>query len=152
MSAGMTAVLADLDDIAFAQRASVGLAEFWGRAGIAHSMLVRGWFETAVDVVIAHGPFFESRSYDSLFAAAPTDTLRHHVVLTVSFEVALERVMSDPERGPAALSVQPDFLRATHERFAALVGSLPFVDVVIDTSHMEPREVAERVFQGLSAE
>lgn len=143
---GMTAALADLDDIAFTQRANVDLAEFWRRAGTAHSALVRGWFEAGVDVVIAHGPFFESGSYDSLFAAAPADTRRHHVLLHATVEVALERVAADPERGPDALSAQPDFLRATHATFAELVRSLPNLDMEIDTSKLTPAEVADRVF------
>ncbi|WP_349257843.1 adenylyl-sulfate kinase [Iamia sp.] len=42
-AAGMTVALADLDDLAFAQRAELDLAEFWRRAGVAHSGLVRGW-------------------------------------------------------------------------------------------------------------
>lgn len=150
-AAGMTAALADLDDVAFAQRANVDLAEFWRRAGTAHSALVRGWFEAGVDVVIAHGPFFESGSYDSLFAAAPVDARRHHVLLCATVGVALERVAADPERGPDALSAEPDFLRATHATFAELAGSLPNVDMEIDTSNLPPAEVADRVFTLLDA-
>lgn len=150
-AAGMTASLADLDDVAFAQRANVELAEFWERAGTAHSALVHGWFEAGVDLVIAHGPFFEACSYGSLFAAAPTDALRHHILLRASFEVALERVVSDPDRGPDAVSADPAFLRSTHERFAELVGSLPKVDLEIETSHLTPAEVADQVFTLLRA-
>ncbi len=59
-AADVTTALADLDDLALAQRANLGLSEFWRRTGVAHSALVRGWFEAGADVVIAHGPFFES--------------------------------------------------------------------------------------------
>lgn len=143
---GMTASLADLDDLAFAQRANLDLGEFWRRAGIAHSALVRGWFEAGVDVVIAHGPFFESRSYESLRAAVPGDVVHHHVLLRAPFEVALARVQSDSERGPTATSAQPEFLRAAHETFANLVGSLPHIDIDIDTSTSAAAEVADHVF------
>ena len=138
--------LADLDELAFAQRADLRLDELWHRAGVAHSALVRGWFDAGVDVVIAHGPFFESRSYESLFAAAPAGVRRHHVLLQVAFEDALERVSSDPARGSTALSVQPDFLRSTHDAFAEVVASFPPIDLEVDTSGLTADAVADRVF------
>ena len=143
---GMTASVADLDDLAFSQRAQIGVSELWRRAGVAHSALVRGWFDAGVDVVIAHGPFFEARSYGSLFAAAPAEAVRHHVLLRTTFEIALERVASDPERGPSAMSTQPDFLRETHVAFAERVTSLPPVDIDLDTSASTAAEVADRAF------
>lgn len=145
-ASGMTACLVDLDDVAFAQRATLDPDELWRRAGVAHSALVRGWFEAGVDVVIAHGPFFESRSYESLFAAAPADARHHHVLLRAPFEVALSRVRSDPGRGPGMRSVQADFLRTTHETFAELIGGLPPIDVDLDTSTFTAQAVADRLF------
>jgi thymidylate kinase len=143
---GLTSALADLDDIAFAQRATLGLEEFWRRAGVAHSALVRGWFDAGVDVVVAHGPFFESDSYESLLAAAPVDAQLHHVLLRATFEVALGRVQADPGRGSMARSAQPEFLRATHQVFAEVADSLPRVDVELDTSGLTAAEVADQVF------
>ena len=144
--AGMTASVADLDDVAFAQRARIDVPELWRRAGVAHSALVRGWFEAGVDVVIAHGPLFEAQSYGSLHAAAPADALRHHVLLRATYEIALERVTSDPERGPSAMSTRPDFLRETHVAFADRITSLPQVDIDLDTSASTAAEVADRAF------
>lgn len=148
-AAGTTVALADLDDIAFAQRANVDVVKFWEAAGIAHSALVRGWFQAGVDVVVAHGPFFESRSYHALFAAAPAGALRHHILLRTGIEVALDRVGADPDRGPDAVSVDPAFLRSAHERFAELASSLPDVDVEIDTSELTPAEVVDQVLTRL---
>jgi len=145
-STGAATCLADLDEIAFAQRAQLELAEFWRRAGVVHSGLVRGWFEAKADVVIAHGPFFESGSYDSLFAAAPEDALQHHVLLRVPFEIALQRVMIDPGRGPGAISRDSELLRTTHERFREVEQSLPRVDIEIETSDMSAADVADRLF------
>jgi len=145
-SSGLSVSLVGLDEVAFAQRADLGLDEFWHRAGVAHSALVRGWFDAGADVVIAHGPFFESDSYESLMAAAPSGARRHHVLLDAPFDVALDRVVSDPERTRTALSVQPDFLRSTHEAFAALVESLPRVDLTVDTAGLTADEVAHSVF------
>ena len=142
----MTACLADLDDLAFAQRADLDLSELWRRAGIAHSALVGGWFAAGADVVIAHGPFFESRSYESLRAAAPAGTRHHHVLLRAPFEVALARVQADRARGPTARSRQPEFLRATHETFATLIGGLPPIDIDVDTATSTAHEVADGIF------
>lgn len=142
---GAATCLADLDEVAFAQRAQLELAEFWRRAGVVHSGLVRGWFETGADVVIAHGPFFESRSYDLLFAAAPEDARQHHVLLRVPFEIALQRVTTDPGRGTRAISRDRGFLRATHERFRGVEQSLPRVDIEIETSDMSAADVADRL-------
>lgn len=142
-AAGMTVALADLDDLAFAQRAELDLSEFWRRAGVAHSGLVRGWFDAGVDAVVGHGPFFESRSYGSLFAATPADALVHHFLLRTPFEIALERVLGDPGRGPDAISATPEFLRATHENFSKVAGSLPDVDLEVDTSEVTAAEVAD---------
>lgn len=145
-ASGRTACAADLDDIAFAQRGNLDLAEFWRRAGVAHSALVQGWFDAGVDVVIAHGPFFESGSYESLFSAAPADAQRHHVLLRAPFEVALARVRADPDRGPGARSVQAEFLGATHETFGKVIGELPHINLDLDTSTSTAQEVANRVF------
>lgn len=95
--------------------------------------------------MIAHGPFFESRSYDLLFAAAPEDALQHHVLLRVPFEIALRRVAVDPGRGPSALSQDREFLRATHDRFREVESSLPRVDIEIDTAEMSAADVADRL-------
>ncbi|MEN3271607.1 MAG: hypothetical protein V7636_368 [Actinomycetota bacterium] len=144
-AAGLTAVAVDLDDLAFAHRGPVDVPDFWRRAGIAHVALVRGWFEAGVDVVIAHGPFFESGTYDELFGAAGRDGRVHHVLLTVDAGVALERVTADPDRGPDAGSKDPVFLRSTHDHFATIVPTLPPTDLVLDTTNMRRRDVAARI-------
>lgn len=142
-SANRSVAIADLDDVAFMQRGVRDIPEFWRRAGIAHSALVLGWFDSGIDVVIAHGPFFESRSYDSLFASAKAGSRTHHVVLSVPFDIALQRVTADRERGSSALSKNPDFLRSTHDAFAEL--DLPPADYTFDTSSMTATEIVERL-------
>lgn len=144
-ASGLTAALADLDALAFAQRASLGLEEFWRRAGVAHSALVRGWFDAGVDVGVAHGPFFESNSYELLRSAVPADAQLHHVVLWAPFDVVLARVSSDPDRPDRARSRQPLFLRSAYEIFVEVAASLPHVDAEIDTAELTPQQVADRV-------
>lgn len=139
-SQGWSVASADLDDIAFAQDGCPELAEFWRRAGVAHAALVRGWFESGTEVIIAHGPFYESRSYDSLRAAVNSGSRTHHVLLTVCFDIALQRVTADSGRPPSALSRNPDFLRSTYDAFAAL--DLPPIDETFDTSQIMATDLA----------
>lgn len=125
------------------------MGEFWRRAGVAHSALVSAWFAAGVDVVIAHGPFFESRSYDSLFASPPAGTRVQHVLLQVSYEVAQERVSADPDRAPHALSKDPEFLRSTHDNFKVIEAELPHVDLVCDTTYRTALDAAEELARTL---
>jgi len=141
----LTVAIADLDDVAFAQRGSLDVPEFWRRAGVAHVQLVRGWFDAGVDVVVAHGPFFESGTFEQLFATVGPAGRVHHVLLLVSVDVALERVTCDPDRGPGAVSKDPAFLRATHDSFRDLIPFLPPPVLVLDTAGSPPREVAARI-------
>ncbi len=143
--AGLTTAIADLDDIAFAHRGEVDLAEFWRRAGVAHVGLVRGWFEAGADVVVAHGPFFESRSYEQLFETIAPPGRVHHVLLLVSVEDALERVTSDSDRGPQALSKDPVFLRTTHDTFRERTPTLPPSVLVLETTGTSPSDLAARI-------
>jgi shikimate kinase len=142
-SASRSVAVADLDDVALTQRGARDIPEFWRRAGVAHTALVRGWFDSGIDVVIAHGPFFESCSYDTLFASTRADSRTHHVLLKVPFDIALQRVTADPERGPSALSKDPDFLRSTHDAFAEL--DLPPADYTFDTFKLTPTEIVDRL-------
>jgi hypothetical protein len=144
-AAGRTAAVADLDDVAFAHRGPLDLPEFWRRAGVAHVGLVNGWFAAGVDVVIAHGPFFESGTYDALFATVQPAGRVHHVLLRVTFDCALERVTSDPDRGPHALSRDPDFLRSTHDAFERIEPDLPPSELVLDTSEVSASDTAARI-------
>ena len=142
-SLGRSVASADLDDVAFAQDGCPDLATFWRRAGVAHAAIVRGWFASGTEVVIAHGPFYESRSYDSLLAAVNPGCRTLHVRLTVRFDIALERVAADTGRPPSALSRNPDFLRSTYDAFSAL--DLPLTDETFDTSQTAAANIAERL-------
>lgn len=144
-AAGRTAAIADLDDVAFAHRGPLDLSEFWRPAGVAHVGLVNGWFDAGVDVVIAHGPFFESGTYEALFATVQPGGRFHHVLLRVAFHCALERVTRDLDRGPHAVSRDPDFLRSTHDVFQQLEPSLPPTDLVLDTTELSASDAAARI-------
>lgn len=139
--AGLSVANVDLDDVAFMQAGLDDVPELWRRAGLAHVAMVRAWFDSGVDVVVAHGPFFESRSYDELFATA-TDV--HHVLLRIDYDTALARVTADSDRG---ISKDPGFLRMTHDAFAAIEPTLPSVDLVIETAELTADGVADRIYE-----
>jgi hypothetical protein len=145
-ASGQTAANVDLDDVAFMQDGVHDPPELWRRGGIAHVALVRAWYEAGMDVVIAHGPFFETGAYPDLFAAAPAAARVRHVLLRASYDVALARVTRDPSRGPHAVSTRPDFLRRTHDTFAAIVERLPPVDLTIDTDRRTAEAVADAIW------
>jgi RecA/RadA recombinase len=142
-AAGWTVANADLDEVAFTQRSET--PDYWRRAGVAYTGLVRGWFEAGCEAVICHGPFFEAECYGPLFASAPTGGRVRHVRLSVRFEVALARVLADSQRPPTALSKNPDFLRSTHEVFRAKEPTLPPADLTIETSTISAASVAGRI-------
>jgi hypothetical protein len=145
-AAGRSAANVDLDDVTFMQDGVHDPREFWRRGGTGLVALVRAWYASGIDVVIAHGPFFETDAYPALFAAAPPGARVRHVLLRVSYEVALARVTSDPTRGPRAVSTRPDFLRRTHDTFRETIESLPPVDLDLDTTDLSADAVADRIF------
>ena len=144
--AGTTAALVDLDDLAFAQRGTQELPELWRRAAAVAGATVRAGFAAGTDVVIAHGPFFESDGYRLLLDDLPPETVVRHVLLRVPVPVALERVAADPSRG---LSRDPEFLRSTHDHFAQIEHRLPVPDLTFDTSTHAAADVAADLARAL---
>lgn len=143
--AGSTAAVVDLDDVAFMQR-DIAPHKLWRRGSIASAALVRGWFDAGTEAVVAHGPFFESGGYDLLLEVQPSDVAVRHVLLRVPVQVALARVARDDRRGA---SKNPDFLRATHERFAGLEALLPRPDFVFQTETLGAEAIADAIVAGL---
>jgi thymidylate kinase len=62
-----------------------------------------------------------------------------HVLLRVSYETALRRVSGDPGRG---LSKDPEFLKATHDRFRELERTKPEPHFVFDTEARTADDIA----------
>lgn len=111
-------VAVDLDDVVFAQRAPLDEhGETWARGRRVHAALVGAWFAEGVDVVVAHGPLQHDPGLATLLAAVPAGTDVVRVLLQVSFEAAVTRVLADPTR---VFSRDLDFLRECHDRFAVL--------------------------------
>ena len=144
---GMTAADVDMDDIALMQCGGDNLDEFWRRAAIATAGLIRAWFGAGTDVVITHGPFFESGGFEILGSAQPPGVNVRHVLLGVDAEVAVNRVKGDPTRG---ISSEPDFVRASNERLRCLRPSLPVMSLELDTTSRGPDEIADDVMAALT--
>jgi shikimate kinase len=144
---GMTAADVDMDDVAFMQCGGDDLDEFWRRAAVATAGLVRGWFDAGVEVVVTHGPFFESDGFEVLRRALPADVEAHHVLLRVAPEVAVERAQGDPTRG---ISRDPAFVRDSNACLAALRDALPIMRLEVDTTVRGPDEIAADVLAAVT--
>ncbi|HEY8591127.1 MAG TPA: hypothetical protein VIL55_16390 [Naasia sp.] len=145
---GLTVVVADVDDVAaMAHTPAGGEPATWEAAHRAHSALVRHWLTEGVDVVIAHGPIYTAMETAALLDGLPpaTDVLK--VLVSVDYDVALHRVAADTSRG---LSRDPGFLRATHDRFARVIGEFGEVDLEFDTAATAPGSVVDRIADALA--
>jgi chloramphenicol 3-O-phosphotransferase len=144
---GMTAADVDMDDVAFMQCGGDDLHEFWRRAAVATAGLIRAWFDAGMDVVVTHGPFFESDGFEILRHARPTDVDVHHVLLRVTTEVAITRNQNDPRRG---ISNDPKFIRDSNDQFHGLGHVLPVMNLELDTTRRGPDEIAADVMAALT--
>lgn len=143
---GMTAADVDMDDVAFMQCGGDDLHEFWRRAAVATAGLIRAWFDAGVDVVVTHGPFFESDGFEILRLARPPDVEVHHILLRVTAEVAITRVRNDPGRG---ISKDPKFVRDSNDRIQRLGHVPPVMNLELDTTRRGPDEIAAEVMGAL---
>jgi hypothetical protein len=111
--------------------------------------LVDGWMRAPVDVVVAHGSLSTTDDVAELASSVPAGAHVTLVLLRVSLETALIRVRSDPERG---LSRDPDFLRATHARFAErLAASEVRFDHEFDTETTDLAAIVDALARPLTA-
>lgn len=145
---GAAAAVVDLDDVAFMQRSPPDVHEFWRRAASVTGAIVNAWFDSGTEVVVVHGPFFESGGYALLLGGLPPEVDVRHVLLRVPVDVALERAAADPSRG---MSRDPDFLRSTHEHFTRIEPSLPVPDFTYDTAARPAADVVAELAVELRA-
>ncbi len=142
VAAGRTVACTDLDDVARLGHAPGGLtAEHWTQAHTTHGVLVGALLEQPFDLVVAHGPIYDTEETAAVLAHVPPGTGVLRVLLTCALGTAQERVTGDPERG---LSREPAFLRRTHARFWDLRPGIA-ADLVADTGTTAVAEVCDRV-------
>ncbi len=137
---GRSVAVVDVDDVVFMQRAP--LEQFdrtWERGRAVHGELVGRWLRSDVDVVVAHGPAYTAEETTALMADVPDDVPVLRALLLVPYDVALDRVTADPDR---ALSRDPDFLRRTHDRFTALLPTIPPCDRTYRTEEVDAATIA----------
>jgi hypothetical protein len=139
----MTAADVDMDTVAFMQCGGDDVDEFWRRAAVATAGLTRAWFGAGIDVVVTHGPFFESDGFDILWSAQPAEVEVHKILLRVAAEVAIDRVQDDSTRG---ISRNPQFVRDSNDRLQGLGDALPPMDLELDTTRRTPDQLAADAF------
>ena len=118
----------------------------WRTARQVHDELVAAFRRSDVDHVIAHGSFFYADEEGS--PEGVRDERALPVLLSASYELALERVRGDSDRG---ISKDPTFLRWTHDRFAERATTLPPFALSFDTAVAPIEEIAETVVSRLLA-
>lgn len=140
--AGRAAAVLDLDDVVDTIGGFVGLdAARFRRAQIVHGELVAGWLHQGFDVV-APGPFFEPEEQEALLHAVPEEIVPRLVQLVTTYEVALERVSADADRG---LSRHPELLRHFYDRVESLLPTLPSCDWSFDTTVRSSEDIVDEL-------
>ena len=146
LASAKTSAVVDLDDVAECLVAPASEWEAtWRRARQVHDELVASFRRSGVHHVVAHGSFFYADEPSST-ASGVGDDEAVRVLLSVPYEVALQRVREDPDRG---VTKDPNFLLWTHERFAERAPSLPTFELQFDTTVASVDEIAGAVVSRL---
>ncbi|GIJ81433.1 hypothetical protein SAMN05443287_1257 [Micromonospora phaseoli] len=143
---GHTVVVADLDDVAaMVGPPGAGRAGLWFAAHEAHGALVGQWMRTAVDYVIAIGPFGTAQEQAALTRTLPDGVTMLWVVIDAPVSVTLPRAQADPGR---QLSRDATFHHSAHQRFRKLLPAIP-ADATFDSQHLDPDQIAAAIAQTL---
>jgi len=147
-TAGRSAVVAELDDIAHMVRSPEAEARrLWDEAHRAHAALLAGWLATSVDVVIAPGPFITLFERETLARGILPATRVLEVRLNSTYATALTRVEGDPTRG---LSRDPQFLRSMYDHFDRTTEGEPEVELSFDSVAEDPDSIAASILTRLA--
>lgn len=140
--AGRTVVVADLDEVAaMVRRPGAGAAGLWFAAHEAHGALVGQWMRSAVDVVIAIGPFYTADERAALTRTLPEGAAALWVVIDAPVSVTFARAQADPTRG---LSRDPGFHHRAHQRFREHLPMIP-ADRVFDSDRLDATRIATAI-------
>jgi shikimate kinase len=141
--AGLSAAVVDLDaTVAMVHAPPEELERTWDRAREVHGRLVGQWLSSGVEAVIAHGPFYSPSETSVLSRHVPTGIAVRRVMLLATYEVALDRVASDPSRG---LSKDPTFLRSTYKRFFHLLPNIEVCEWTFDTTRSSVGDIVTTI-------
>jgi adenylylsulfate kinase-like enzyme len=146
--AGRTVVVADVDEVAaMVRRPGAGAAGLWFAAHEAHGALVGQWMRSAVDVVIAVGPFHTADERAALTRMLPDGAAALWVVIDAPVSVTFARAQADPTRG---LSRDPGFHQRAHQRFREHLPTIP-ADQVFDSHRLDAMRIATAIIELLGA-
>jgi hypothetical protein len=141
-AAGRATAVLDLDDFVDTIGGFSGLpGEHFRAAQVVYGQLVGAWLDQGFDV-IAHGPFFQSYEQQALVHALPAGIQPRRVQLLCSYEVALKRVATDPDR---SLSKDPELLRRTYDRVESLVATMPRSEWTFDSTLTSCDEIVDEL-------
>lgn len=145
-SKGLTAVIADVDDVA-AMVTGPGAAAsgLWFAAHLAHGAMVAQWMLSKVNVVISVGPFHTPAEREALFGPVPAETSLCRVLIDAPLSATWERARADLTRGR---SREYDFHIAAHERFRSLMPGIPS-DLVFDSGKTTADEIADAIWRAV---
>ncbi len=147
-AAGRTVAVADVDEVAaMVGPPGAGVAGLWFAAHQAHGALVGRWLRTAIDHVIAVGPFWTAEEQAALNADLPDGLDTLWVVVDAPVEVTLPRAQADPGR---ALSRDPGFHTRAHRRFRDLQPTIP-ADLTFDSVALPADQIAKAIAERLGA-
>lgn len=147
---GRSAVAVDLDDVVTMLRAPLDRFErSWQQARKVHGEFVAAWLDAGVDVVIAHGPFYTDDETAALLGPVPATITPRRVMLLASLETAVAGVTMDVSR---KASRDPEFLRATHDRFQRLLPKIAACEWVFDTATVSADHVVMTIGSAIDRE
>jgi hypothetical protein len=129
--AGRAVAVLDLDDFVDTIGGFGKLApQHFRQAQQVFGQLVGAWLREGFDV-IAHGPFFQAEEQTALLHALPEGIEPRRVQLLATYEVALERVATDPAR---KFSKHPAILRGAYDRVESLLPTMPASEWTFDST------------------
>jgi shikimate kinase len=144
-STGLTAVIADVDDVTAMVTGSGAAANgLWFAAHEAHGALVAQWMLSEVNVVISVGPIYTPAEQEALFGSLPAGVRQCQVLIDAPLSATWERVRADKSRGVLSRSRQHDFHVTAHERFRRLMPGIPY-DLVFNSSEISPDDIADAI-------
>jgi thymidylate kinase len=143
---GLTAVIADVDDVAaMVTGPGAGASGLWFAAHQAHGAMVAQWMLSKVNVVISVGPIYSLAEREALFGPLPAETRPCQVLIDAPLSVTWERARAELTRGK---SREHDFHVAAHERFRSLLPDIPS-DLVFDSGNTSPDDIADAIWRSV---
>ena len=112
------------------------------RARRAGAALTDSFLSSGVEVVIMEGRFWDDEERAAFLDNLTWSGNPFFVTLLISYEEAFRRVRGDATR---TISRTPEFLTKNHANFDAISEPLKLTDLVLDSTHQTPRQLANAI-------